>query len=80
MFKGDSVEQVIGEPLLEQKIKDGMDQANQKSVSSAQQIKKWLVIPNGFSVETGELTPTMKLKRMIIHQKYETQIEELYNV
>lgn len=41
-------------------------------------IKKIIVVPDEFSVASGEITPTMKLKRRIIEQKYKDQIDELY--
>jgi len=33
---------------------------------------------NEWSQDTDELTPTMKLKRMVVNKKYSTQIEEMY--
>ena len=44
-----------------------------------QTIKKFVVIPNEFTIEGGELTPTMKIKRKVINAKYEPQIEGLYS-
>ena len=41
-------------------------------------IKKIIIVPDEFSVATGEITPTMKLKRRIIEAKYKDQIDELY--
>jgi long-subunit acyl-CoA synthetase (AMP-forming) len=37
-----------------------------------------VILPNDFSVDGGELTPTLKLKRKIINQKYENYINKLY--
>ena len=50
-----------------------------KKVSNAEQIKKYKILEQDFTVETGELTPTMKLKRNIIHQERGTEIESIYN-
>jgi long-subunit acyl-CoA synthetase (AMP-forming) len=36
------------------------------------------ILPSEFSIEGGELTPTLKLKRKIINQKYESQINQMY--
>lgn len=47
-------------------------------VARYQQIKYFQVLPEPFTVETGELTPTMKIKRNVVVEKYEAQIEALY--
>ena len=44
-----------------------------------EQIKKIIILPNEFTIETGELTPTLKMKRKIISKKYENEIESIYN-
>jgi len=44
-----------------------------------EQIKKFKVLNTTWGVETGELTPTMKLKRKVIHEKYANEIEDLYS-
>jgi long-subunit acyl-CoA synthetase (AMP-forming) len=41
-------------------------------------IKKFRVLPAQFSVQSGELTPTLKLKRKVVSQKYAREIDELY--
>ncbi len=41
-------------------------------------IKKIVVVPDEFTVATGEITPTLKLKRRVIEAKYKQQIDELY--
>jgi long-subunit acyl-CoA synthetase (AMP-forming) len=41
-------------------------------------IKKYLILPAELSIEAGELTPTMKLKRRVVVQKYAAEIESLY--
>ncbi len=41
-------------------------------------IKRFAVLPRPFSTDGGELTPTMKLKRRVIHQKYGPEIDRLY--
>ena len=41
-------------------------------------IKKVVVVPEEWTVESGELTPSMKLKRRVINEKYKEQIDALY--
>ena len=43
-----------------------------------EKIKKFVLIPYEFTIEGGELTPTLKMKRKIITEKYKNQINELY--
>jgi long-chain acyl-CoA synthetase len=43
-----------------------------------ERIKKFALLPHDFSVESGELTPTLKLKRRVIEAKYRNVIEALY--
>ena len=50
-----------------------------KKVSKAEQIKKYSVLEVDFTAETGELTPTMKLKRNVIHQERGSEIEAIYS-
>ena len=41
-------------------------------------IKRFILLPHAWTIETGELTPTMKLKRKMILQKYQADIENMY--
>lgn len=62
-------------------IQQGIDTYNEKfSISNAQKIQKFYVLPNAFSVETNELTPTLKLKRKVIMTKYQHEINEMYEM
>merc|ERR1712157_94969 len=56
----------------------GMEEANKKATSRAQQIQKWTLIPMDFSEKGGELTPTLKLKRKPTAEKYEKLIGMMY--
>ena len=47
-------------------------------LARVQTVKKFAVLPNELSIEGGELTPTMKMKRKVIAQKYAAIIERLY--
>lgn len=41
-------------------------------------IKKFALLPHDFSIENGELTPTMKLRRKVIYEKHKQKIEDMY--
>jgi long-chain acyl-CoA synthetase len=47
-------------------------------LASFEKIVAWELLPNEFTLETGELTPTQKVKRRVINQKYGDIIERLY--
>ena len=49
-----------------------------KTLSHHETIKRVTVVPDEWAVETGELTPSMKMKRRIIEKKYEKEIAEFY--
>lgn len=50
----------------------------QKNLGQVEQIKKFTLLPNEFSQETGEITPTMKIKRKVVQEKYKDLIERMY--
>ena len=59
-------------------IQNGINEANKSAVSNAGVVRKWMILPNELSVSSGELGPTLKLKRLDIHKKYNTAIDKLY--
>jgi long-chain acyl-CoA synthetase len=46
--------------------------------SHVEQIKKFVLMSNEWTIDTGELTPTIKIKRKVIEKKYENEIESMY--
>lgn len=64
--------------LYRSKIQLIIDSANEVAVSNSAKLKKWKLIKDTFSIENGQLTPTMKLKRSKIEEIYEKDIDELY--
>jgi long-chain acyl-CoA synthetase len=61
----------------EEEIKQQIEKANKK-LSKIENIKKFFTINEKFSIENGMLTPTLKLKRFKIVQKYKNSFEKLY--
>ena len=47
-------------------------------LARVQAVKKFRVLPTEFTIEGGELTPTMKIKRKVVTEKYKEEIEKLY--
>jgi len=76
--KATTVPEAIADPLWTKYINDGMKRANAKTTSNAQIIQKWTLLPTDFSEKTGELTPTLKLKRKVATEKYAHLIDAMY--
>lgn len=51
---------------------------NTKDYARVEQIRKFALLDNEWSQETGELTPTLKLKRRVVNQKFSDTIEDMY--
>jgi long-chain acyl-CoA synthetase len=64
-------------PALNAHIEKGLKQMN-RDLASYETVKKFKILPKDFSLEEGEMTPSLKLKRKVINQKYKEQIQSLY--
>jgi long-subunit acyl-CoA synthetase (AMP-forming) len=73
-----SMESLASEQAVTDEIQAGIDRANEQ-LARVEQIKKFKVLPVDWEPGGDELTPTMKLKRKPIHEKYEDEIEGLYS-
>ncbi len=58
-------------------IQKHIDQVNEK-FARVEQVKRFEILPRDLSQETGELTPTLKVKRNVVAEKYERDVEALY--
>jgi len=55
-----------------------IQKVNRRAISNAQKVHKFMIAPRDFSLAGGELTPTMKLKRHTVQEKYEKLINQMY--
>jgi long-chain acyl-CoA synthetase len=74
-----SIDQLAQSSEVIAALQEGVDEANSK-LSRVEQIKKFRLLPDEWEAGGDELTPTMKLKRRPIVEKYEDEIESLYPV
>ena len=59
-------------------IQKVVDEVN-SHVGPVEQIKRFAILPADLSQETGELTPTLKVKRNVVHEKFAGVIDEIYS-
>ncbi|MBW3560915.1 MAG: long-chain fatty acid--CoA ligase [Actinobacteria bacterium] len=64
-------------PQVREVVEQAVDEANQK-LARIEQIKYFTILPTEWTPESEELTPTMKLKRRVVTDKYGEEIEALY--
>jgi len=73
----DSLAALASDPQVLAEVAAGVAAANER-LARVQQVKQWRLLPVEWTAETEELTPTLKLKRRIVHAKYADVIDSLY--
>ncbi|MBW3619708.1 MAG: long-chain fatty acid--CoA ligase [Actinobacteria bacterium] len=76
--EGKSVSDLVDDPDLRAEIQGAVDNAN-KAVSKAEAIKAFRILPEDFTIEGGELTPSLKVKRNVVADKYGHVIDDIYS-
>ena len=77
-IKFTTVEDAVHHPKVLDLYKELIESFN-KFFNHVEQIKKFELLPNEWTIDSGELTPTLKLKRKVIMEKYKNAIERIYN-
>ncbi len=72
-----SLEQLAADERVRAELQSAVDAVNQH-VARIEQLKRFTVLPAEWTVDSEELTPTLKLKRRVIHKKYAAEIQALY--
>ncbi|MGO9822790.1 MAG: AMP-dependent synthetase/ligase [Solirubrobacteraceae bacterium] len=72
-----SIAALAEHPDVKTLIQGELDRANAK-YASPEQAKRFFILGHDFSQETGELTPTLKVKRSVVHDKYADRFDALY--
>jgi long-chain acyl-CoA synthetase len=72
-----AIPELIRNPELVAEVRNALAEAN-THLSRAEQVKRFALLPAEWTVDSEELTPTQKLRRRVIEQKYASEIEELY--
>ncbi|HJG56288.1 AMP-dependent synthetase/ligase [Corynebacterium xerosis] len=73
-----TVRELAANAVLRAEIQDAVNAANEL-VSHAEAIKKFHILPRDLSEEEGEMTPTMKVKRNVVVDKFAREVEDMYH-
>src|SRR5581483_10489136 len=71
------IDDITTDPGLRAEVQSAIDEAN-KAVSHAEAIKAFRILPRDFTEATGELTPSLKVKRAVVMKEYAADIEAIY--
>jgi len=76
--EGRSLDDLIADPAVTKRVDQHMTEVNAK-LSRVEQIKKYTLLPRTFSIERGELTHILKIKRNVVRDMYAKEIEAMYS-
>ena len=76
--KAKTVDQARQDSKVLAAIQGAINRYNLTAVSRAQKVQKFYILETDFTVSGGELTATQKLKRSVVLEKYERQINSMY--
>ncbi|NUO55214.1 MAG: AMP-binding protein, partial [Hamadaea sp.] len=74
---GATIDDLRDDPAVRAAIQSAVDEAN-KAVSKAEAIRVFRILPRDFTEATGELTPSMKVKRAVVMKEYADEIDAIY--
>jgi long-chain acyl-CoA synthetase len=72
-----SVAALAHDPRVRALIQEVLDKANAK-YAPVEQVKQFFILDHDLTQETGELTPTLKVKRNVVNEKYASRFDDLY--
>jgi long-chain acyl-CoA synthetase len=71
--------ELVKNPKIESLVQKLVDEVN-SGLASFETIKKFIILPQDFTIETGELTPSLKVKRSLINRKFQAELDSMYTV
>ncbi len=75
---GQTYSQIVGSPQARAMVQGYIDTLNSQ-LNRWETVKKFIVLDHDLSVESGELTPSLKVKRRVVEQNYRPALDELYS-
>jgi long-chain acyl-CoA synthetase len=74
----ESNQQIVGNEKIKALINEEISRTN-KEFGHVEQVKKFELLDKEWTIEDGELTPTLKVKRKVILSRYEKLVDQMYN-
>lgn len=72
------IEELVKEPLVVGEVQKLIDTANAR-LATFEQVKRFIVLPRDFTIEANELTPTLKIRRKYVSDKYREVLDSMYS-
>ena len=69
--------EAAGHPTVIAEVRRAVDEGNAE-LARVEQVRQWAIVPTEWTAESEELTPSLKLKRSVIHTKYSDVIDGMY--
>ena len=69
--------ELVANPKVQRLYEDVVEEQNQ-NLARFEKLKRVMVVPDEFTADNGALTPTLKLRRRVIEERYKPQIDDLY--
>jgi long-chain acyl-CoA synthetase len=73
----ETLEAAAADPMVQAEVERAIAAGNAE-LARVEQVKKWTILGQEWTSDSGELTPTLKLKRAVIHERYRDQIDAMY--
>jgi len=77
-YRSMSIGELMRDDFVTGRVREAVDGAN-AALARYERIKRYTILDREFSIEEGEMTPTMKLKRKVVENTFEAEIEALYD-
>jgi long-chain acyl-CoA synthetase len=76
-LEGRPYDELVRDPRVEVLVRPHVERVNE-GLARHETIKRWAILPSELKIETGELTPSLKVRRKIVEQHYRALLDELF--
>jgi long-chain acyl-CoA synthetase len=76
-LEGKPYDELVRDPRVETLVRPHVDNVN-AGLARHETIKRWAILPSELKIESGELTPSLKVRRKVVEQHYRAILEELF--